>query len=490
MSALPSGLPQRPFKPARTALRLWCVVALVLFAELMLAWPGGWTNDGRLQYEEALSGRYTDWHPPIVAATWHRLMAVMGEGPAAMLLLQLGLHWLGFGLIAHGLAMRGRGRAAWLAVAAGLFPIFPYYGSALYKDVPLASAWIAAVGLVWWSQARWPQRARLPWGIALACGLLLAWGTLARANAVFGVGALAVLVYAAAPAAVSMRRLLPMAVVGALVALPVSSLINAKVFEARPTGAIRSLQVFDIAGIARFSGDGAVLPEGSGMTMDNVRRCYTPYWWDAYSPWGRCSEVSAALEFGPQHPSISERSLTGPWLKAIAAHPAAYLAHRAAHFNSELYLAVPVRHAKLAPFDEDLDPSTVLPRPMGERLKELVVRNPLLWPAAWLAAAIGLLVLLTSREAARGVGAAPAAALAVSALGYSAGYALVGVATDLRYHYWSVMAVLVALLLGWPALRRAAADRARLRRALLPLALVLVVGVTTRLAEITTFVLF
>ena len=51
MDAVPADLPRQPLAPPHTGLRLWCVAVAVLLAELLLAWPGGWTNDGRQQYE-------------------------------------------------------------------------------------------------------------------------------------------------------------------------------------------------------------------------------------------------------------------------------------------------------------------------------------------------------------------------------------------------------------------------------------------------------
>jgi hypothetical protein len=42
--------------------------------------------------------------------------------------------------------------------------------------------------------------------------------------------------------------------------------------------------------------------------------------------------------------------------------------------------------------------------------------------------------------------------LAVSALGYAGAYLVIGVATDIRYHYWAVLATVAATLLALPEL--------------------------------------
>jgi hypothetical protein len=40
----------------------------------------------------------------------------------------------------------------------------------------------------------------------------------------------------------------------------------------------------------------------------------------------------------------------------------------------------------------------------------------------------------------------------VSALGYAGAYLVIGVATDIRYHYWTVLATVVATLVVLPLL--------------------------------------
>src|SRR5262249_14419996 len=42
--------------------------------------------------------------------------------------------------------------------------------------------------------------------------------------------------------------------------------------------------------------------------------------------------------------------------------------------------------------------------------------------------------------------------LLVSGLGYSLAYIIVGIATDFRYHYWSVIAIQTSLIVAFPLL--------------------------------------
>lgn len=63
--------------------RRFAFAALLLFVgSLAIYWPGVVTYDGVQQYAEAISGRYDDWHPPIMARLWALLLPLGGQGGA------------------------------------------------------------------------------------------------------------------------------------------------------------------------------------------------------------------------------------------------------------------------------------------------------------------------------------------------------------------------------------------------------------------------
>jgi hypothetical protein len=97
-------------------------------------------------------------------------------------------------------------------------------------------------------------------------------------------------------------------------------------------------------------------------------------------------------------------------------------------------------------------------------------------------------VLLRRDEAARR-GSTFARVLCVSALGYSGAYLLIGVATDMRYHYWSLLAVMLASLVAGPRLLQLWREN---RRPVLACAAVVgavvAIGVATRLLDFRGFV--
>ena len=105
-----------------------------------------------------------------------------------------------------------------------------------------------------------------------------------------------------------------------------------------------------------------------------------------------------------------------------------------------------------------------------------------MWPVTWLVWGAVLLLFL-----ARQVPSAPvllSRVLVVSALGYTGAYFLIGIATDFRYHYWSMLATVMASLVVLPELVRGVRERhAVLTGGLSVLALVVAVGLLTRLLD-------
>jgi hypothetical protein len=96
-------------------------------------------------------------------------------------------------------------------------------------------------------------------------------------------------------------------------------------------------------------------------------------------------------------------------------------------------------------------------------------RTPLGWPIVWIALALGLVF------AARGV-AGLAMPLALSAALYGGGYLVLSVASDLRYHLWTMLAAGLAF-----ALVADAVPRRRWLPALLPAVAVALIGTVARL---------
>lgn len=451
--------------------------ALLLFAlNFALHYPGQMNPDSVVQYREAVTGRYSDWHPPIMAFTWSLLLHI-SEGPQTILAFHLILHWLGFGLLADGLCRTGRRRAGWLMLAAGAFPLFIYYNGNLLKDVGTASAFIAGFGFIFWHRI---QGLRPPPIAIVAALAFIAYGALVRANAVFAFAPL--LLYALIdPARIGAVRLLLLTGLLSAIAIPASTFINHTVFNAAPSGAMQSLRLFDLAGIARYSGDLSVLPPAARLSASELERCYTPYWWDSLSPWGHCSFVSRRLASSAMPPG---RDLGRMWIDAIAAHPGAYAQHRLRVFNSMVYFFVPAKHCRLVASCGMPDPGTDMKQEASARdiWLDYLKKSPFVWPVSWLALGICMVALLGLSATSEQHSASRT--LLVSGLGYSLAYAFAGVATDVRYHYWTIMAILTSVIVAFPLLasRIKAMDRTVIACIAL-LVLILGAGLFARLSD-------
>ncbi len=185
------------------------------------------------------------------------------------------------------------------------------------------------------------------------------------------------------------------------------------------------------------------------------RHCYQPYFWDPLGDDSRCGGIAERLDLVPA------RTLVTLWLGAAIHHPIAYLEHRLVHLNSTDRLLVPLGRPDAEPprRSEPNDLGLVSPGLAASAIARAggwLAETPFGWPIAWIiVAATGLLVALgRPKSPPRDL----ALALAVSALTLEASFAVVSIASDLRYHLWPMLAaalMTVLLVAERPLPRRA-----------------------------------
>ena len=438
-----SGAGSRAPDPHRAYLVLVLVLAVFGFATIAFAyWPGVMIDDARWQYQQSVDNAYEDWHPPLMAWIWHYLMR-LEPGPGPMLLLQLSLYWVGVGLVAVWLCRRGKRRLGIVATLVGWLPAPLALMGSVTKDCLMAGALSCATGLLLWSKTASRPAAR--GGLGGAAMIALLFGAALRANAFLACVPLAL--------AVLPRRFTCNAPRFALTAIASAAIFFlipgaiAAALQAEDTDSQLSLIIFDLGGITEHSKISQFPDLGVADPVAVNHACYDPYQWDSYSTWAPkpCPLGFAAFQSLVDEGDVDPRMI---WARAVAAHPIAYAEHRLAHFNRATWFLVPENPDPPAwtqsvpnPWNFEVRPNWLLSS--VDAVANGASRTPLGWPIFWIAVAFAVLILCRAAELCGEV-----AAIAASAFCYGTGYLILGVATGMRYHVWTITGAALASVLA------------------------------------------
>jgi hypothetical protein len=413
------------------------VSATMLFiVHAVLSFPGVLTYDSKMQYAQALSGKYSDWHPPVMAILWHGLLP-FAVGGGGLLILHLALYWISLTLIAASLADRDKPWFAVAVMAAGVLPNLALLSTFIHKDVGMAVALTTAFALILRKRC---QGQSIDFGYGCMIAALLGYATLVRSNAAFATAPMAL--YAWYPAVAHGRYLLikmiafPAAIVA--LAVPTSGLINHHLLKAQDTRSAISIILYDLAGIAHFSRDPSIYP-AKVPSLTLVDRCYDPYMWDPINQ-GEC-----AGEIGTFN-GVAGSARAKAWPKAIISHPIAYAEHRLVHFNQELAAFMPTRYWSWGPYADftDLPPGRI--EAFTYRAADWFEFFPVTAPITSLVLALSVFCIGAMRRSANPFQQA-SFFLSTAAVLYTFGFALVGVASMYRYHQFLMMAALLSAIL-------------------------------------------
>ena len=434
--------------------RRWRAAALTvlvawLLAVLVLNGTGHLSVDSLVQLAEGRSGVKTSFNPFFISVVFAKLAAL--GGPRVLVVVSTLMLFAALAALLPGVE---RPRLAGVAVLAAALagPILIVYPGIVWKDV-----WFAHFALLGFALIKW--RERIPWHAAEGGALLLfAAATLSRqGGALVAVCGTAALAWARrrddADAGRSIRTASLFAAFGsriavlALLALALSTVARLGLRESTggelSTGA-RILVLYDVAGIAAYAPDpdlSALSAHGfdtarllaaarstySGERVDLLRRD-----WD-YPIWALPAPTVAFI-----------------WLADIAAHPAAYLRHRAETFAWLLGLrdqaaCAPVFVGHAAPEWVAKAGVTAAPSRFAVRLyfySRRFVNTPYFSPLAWGLGSAAVLAFMAARRRFDPV----IAGLQIAGLAYLAHFFFVSIACDFRYAYFSVLASTVGLV--------------------------------------------
>jgi len=413
----------------------WPVLIAIagLIISIRMFYPGIMSNDSLDQYSQAVHFSFKDWHPPIVAFIW-ALINDWIPGPFGMLLLFCCMYWGGLLLLSLSL-LRSSKPGAIVVLILGFAPFAIGTLGNIWKDVFHAVFTLCTVGLFAFAyrhDGRWDTAAR--WA---ACILLL-MGAMARFNAIAALPPLLWL-------ALGRPRLNNWKTPAVLLVLPfsvmlVSSVFNYGFLRAERTGVVASLLVFDIGAITDATGANAFeQPFSPEQERKLTSQCYEPAAWDSYA-WGRCAFVAPALKASG---AWANGGLFRAWAHAVQSHPGAYLRHRFTHWwrllwKPQNFLVSEMQSNTLGfTFQKSALHQSL------ERITEIMQRGIFFKPGFWLLLSVALVTISVRR------GSGPlrelAIALNVSSILYLFSYLPVGVATDFRYAYWSILAAWMSL---------------------------------------------
>jgi hypothetical protein len=245
-----------------------------------------------------------------------------------------------------------------------------------------------------------------------------------------------------------------------------------------------SLVIFDLGGITHFSGQNAFPPIQDFDESDDpagiVSACYDPSKWDRYAWWG-ASPCDVGFDNVQEAFAARHVSPYRWWLGQVAAQPIAYAEHRLAHFNVNTRLFS--RDATERAVQIDPPPNDwgyrVTPGALLTALDRAAVwsaSTPLGWPIVWIALALGVLIVAPALPSRRLI-----VPLALSSFLYGTGYAAFSVASELRYHWWTILAAAIAgVIAAADLIGRTTVLRLRLALAAAPPIAVLIACLTWR----------
>lgn len=415
------------------------VLALAGFGlSVLVFYPGLFTPDSMVQFDQAQSGQFADWHPPVMAALW-RLLLFVHHGPEPLFLLHLALFWSGAFAVGDALARRGAAWAAWFPLV-GLMPFVFNFLGVLWKDVALASSWFFA--------AAWTLRRRELGRRAHVVELALIWlaflyGALVRANSIFGAAPLALYLAGGDVLSRRIRPLIAACVLTPALLLVTAHVVNDDVLRARHEHAEDSLMLFDLNGISHAIRHNLIPGPWTPQQAQHIPDCYHPDKWEWFSQ-DDCVFITDTYD---SRQLWGSRIFSEAWLAAVSAHPGAYLQHRLAYTNEFMRVGWSIPAHDIWTGSEIPDPRYahhpgLIFRAYGaimERLQDTPFFRPWLWLL------LGGAVFAASFRRADSEARRFAGALSASAIIYLLTYIVFGVAADFRYAYWSICATVAAL---------------------------------------------
>jgi hypothetical protein len=425
---------------AHGAMVLVCVMACAgLVLTILVFYPGYLTRDATYIRGYLQTWYLGDWQSPLMTIVWW-LIDPISPGTGSIFLLTATLYWLGFAIAALAVARLSGG----LAIAAVLLALAPpafMFLAMIWRDILFGTLWLLAAAIIYFVTDRSRPLHWTMQGLALS---LLGFGVLLRPNAI--VAAPLLIAYVAWPARFAWKRVALLFVPAVLAGYGLIQIVYYGILGVHRDNPLHSLVVFDLGGITYFTRENQFPVSWSADGYEDallITQCYDPAHWDSYWILDPCQFVMVRLQ-SKDDVVFGTPRLARSWLRAVAAHPLAYLRHRLSFLWAFLTGANPtleLERLKLVdrvPLARNRNFLTIV------ALHDVLKSTPLFRAGTWLAFATTVVALAwRGRTTPPGAFAISAAA---SGIVYILSFGVFGVAADFRYAYWCVLASLAGLI--------------------------------------------
>ncbi len=402
---------------------------------LLIFYPGIMTYDAKFVYEYIAKHTLEDWQSPVMTVLW-ALIDPIAPGSASMFLLTAAAYWLAFGLLGFALAGRSAALGALPPLLALLPPAFVFVG-VIWRDVLFAVTWLLAIVLTF-AVTSGPPKRRVP--IQIIAFALCCLGVLLRPNSIIAAPLLAI--YIVWPLQMRWKRTAILYIPAIAAFFGLVQFIYYGALGATRQHPLQSIMIFDLGGISHFTKENQFpVTWNERDTALLLNGCYRPTEWDLYWRLEPCEFVMRKIE--KEEKLFGTPVITNAWASAIARHPIAYLEHRASFMWN--FLGNP----NLTMWVADIEKPDETVFPERPAFAVLMVVHDVLKPTVffrvgfWLLACLAIFGLALRRRD------TPEGAFSIAVCGSASLYVLtffsVGVASDFRYGYWTVLASIAGL---------------------------------------------
>ena len=434
----------------------FCLLATFLWLVYNF-YPGMFAGDTFFIYSDIIYHRISNWHSPLLSRIW-QLILFFTDIHGVVWIIQIIPLFFGLYIIGRNIS-KGVFTGFIVIFILLITPVFAYL-SIVLKDTLLAS-FIFLVSAMMLDAAISEKKKTL--GFYITTGIILFFCIYVRSNGCFIAVPLCVAIWMGWKSPITYRYITCFILVLCIIAT--TSFVNLKMLKARDEAPDFSLMLFDLVGIAKGIGSPTLpnIPDVPDQ-MAIVNKCYTPLQWDTISYWDKqnfCSQIAVYYfdrrYYGKKVFKQMRSELRHAWVSSIIHHPSAYLKHRISHFNhfmdyvghQPVFNPVVKNNLGYINTEDANDPlNDIVPAPKFWtdflNNKGVSLGNQL-----WFHPYVSLLILLffyLSTLATNDRFNRTLNVVAFSGMIYLIGYLFVGVSSDFRYSYPSLLLSILCIL--------------------------------------------